>query len=697
MLNEGPDMNRIAPFVVSAAIVLLMTPVLPADEGMWLYNAPPKQLLREKYDFDATDAWLEHLQRSSVRFNSGGSGSFVSPDGLVLSNHHVGADALQKFSDAAHNYLRDGFRAATRADEKRCLDLELNVLYSIEDVTDRVNAAVKADMSADAAFAARRAVMAEIEKESLDATGLRSDVVTLYQGGRYHLYRFKKYTDVRLVFAPEQQAAFFGGDPDNFEYPRFDLDVCLFRVYENDKPAKIDHYLRWSTSGVRDGELVFVSGHPGHTSRMLTMTELNFLRDRQFPYALRRLYTFEVALTAYSARSEENARRARDLLFGVQNGRKARDGMYAALLDPQIMDAKAANERKLRAAVAKLPDAKEIQAAFDQIDNAGPVVAENFLNSALLEGGHGFSSTLFDIARTILRAVEEKPKPNGERLREFRDSNLESLEFQLFSEEPLYDDFEQLRLSTGLTWLVSHKGLSDPLVQKVLAGKSPRDRAADPVAGTKLKDVALRKKLYAATPDEVRTANDPMIELARLIDADARAVRRILEAQNELIDQAHARITRARFAIEGPTSYPDATFTLRLAFGVVRGYQQDGQAIPFQTTFAGLYRRAAEHNFQPPFNLPKTWLNRKDRLDLSTPFNFVSTADIIGGNSGSPVVNRKGEFVGIIFDGNIQSLVLDFAYTETQARAVSVNSQAILHALEKIYDAPDLAAELRGE
>ncbi len=690
-------MNRTVCSIVLAGIVTVLAAPLPADEGMWLYNAPPKQLLKDKYNFDVTDAWLEHLQKSSVRFNSGGSGSFVSPDGLVLSNHHVGSDALYKFSDAEHNYLRDGFYARTRADEKRCLDLELNVLYSIEDVTDRVNAAVKPDMSADAAFAARRAVMAEIEKESLDKTGLRSDVVTLYQGGQYHLYRFKKYTDVRLVFAPEQQAAFFGGDPDNFEYPRYDLDICLFRAYENDKPAKVDHYLSWSTSGVSDGELVFVSGHPGRTSRQLTMTELNFLRDQQFPYVLRRLYTLEVALSAYSNRSEENARRAKDLLFSVQNSRKARDGMFAALLDPQVMDAKSANERKLRAEVAGRPDAKDILSAWDSIDAAQKIIADHFLESALLEGGHGFSSTLFDIARTILRAVEEKPKPNGERLREYRDSNLESLEFALFSEEPLYDDFEQLRLSLGLTWLVSHKGLSDPLVQKVLAGKSPRDRSAELITGTKLKDVALRKKLYGSTPDEVKAANDPMIELARLIDADARAVRKILEAQNELLDQAHAKITRARFAIEGPTAYPDATFTLRLAFGVAKGYTEDGREIPFQTTIAGLYQRAAEHNFQPPFHLPKTWIDRKDKLDLTTPFNFVSTADIIGGNSGSPVVNRQGQFVGIIFDGNIQSLVLDFAFTETQARAVSVNSQAILHALEKIYDAPDLAAELRGK
>jgi len=682
-----------------AVTVTIMATSVPAmsDEGMWLYNDPPRQLLKDRYGFEPTDAWLEHLQKSSVRFNSGGSGSFVSADGLIISNHHVGADALQKFSDEKHNYLRDGFYAKTRAGEKRCLDLELNVLMSIEDVTSRVNAAVKPEMKAEEAFAARRAVMAEIEKESLEKTGLRSDVVTLYQGGKYHLYRFKKYTDVRLVFAPEQQIAFFGGDPDNFEYPRYDLDICLFRAYENDRPAQIEHYLKWSTEGVHDGDLVFVSGHPGNTSRQLTMTELEYLRDRQFPYTLQRLYDLEVTLMAYSARSEENGRRARDYLFGVQNSRKAREGMYAGLLDPAIMAKKQADEQQLRAAAAQSPQAKEVLPAWDRIAAAQKIIAQNALRYRLLETGHGFNSTLFDIAHTIARAVEEKPKPNGERLREFRDSNLESLEFQLFSPEPLYDDFEQLKLADSLTWLVEQLSDSDPLVQKILAGKSPRDRASELVRGTKLKDVELRKKLYAGTPADVDAAHDPMIELAKLIDPEAREIRKIVEAQDEIKQQAHAKITQTRLALEKTTPYPDATFTLRLAFGAVKGYEENGRSIPFQTTFAGLYERAAEHHYQPPFDLPQRWLNRKSRLDLNTPVNFVSTADIIGGNSGSPTVNRQGEFVGIIFDGNIQSLVLDFVYTEVQARALSVNSQAIIEALRKVYSAGPLANELLGK
>jgi hypothetical protein len=331
-----------------------------ADEGMWLYNDTPYQLLKDRYGFEPTSAWLEHVQKSSVRFNSGGSGSFVSEDGLIISNHHVGADALQKFSDAEHNYYRDGFYVRSRKQEKQCVDLELNVLMSIEDVTDRVNAAVKPDSNPEEAFAARRAVMAEIEKESLQKTGLRSDVVTLYQGGKYHLYRFKKYTDVRLVFAPEQQVAFFGGDPDNFEYPRFDLDICLFRAYENGKPAKVEHYLKFSSKGVSEGDLVFVSGHPGNTTRQLTMAELEYLRDQYFPYVLQRLNSLEVMLLAYSARSDENARRAKDTLFGIQNSRKAREGMFAGLMDSQFMTQKQAAEQALRTAVAQNPNAKEV-------------------------------------------------------------------------------------------------------------------------------------------------------------------------------------------------------------------------------------------------------------------------------------------------------------------------------------------------
>jgi hypothetical protein len=676
-----------------------------ADEGMWLFTNPPRKLLQEKYGFEPTKEWLEHIQKSSVRFNSGGSGSFVSAEGLVLTNHHVGLDVLQQISSGSKDYVRDGFLAKTRAEEVKAEHAELDVLMNVEDVTERVNAAVKPGMTPAQAFAARRAIMAEIEKESEQKTKLQSEIVTLYQGGQYHLYRYKEYTDVRLVFAPEQQIAFYGGDPDNFEYPRFDLDMCIFRVYEDGKPAKIEHYLKWSEAGAKDDELIFVSGHPGNTDRLNTMSDLRYMRDRTYPFILQLLYRREVAYTAYSDRSEENARRAKRELFSVKNSRKAREGGIEGLLDPELMGKKLEAEKKLREAVAQHSDLKDAVDAWDRISTAQATIGKialryNMLEAGRfekLEAGRGFNSPLFGIARTLLRAGEEKPKPNAERLREFRDSNLKSLENTLFSKEPIYEDFEMVRLTESLVWLANEFGGDDELVVKVLAGKSPHDRAVDLIKRTKVIDPEVRKKLYEGGKDAVAGAHDPMIELAMLIDAEARAVRKIVEEESEVKRQAYGQIARAKFAIEGPNSYPDATFTLRLAFGVVKGYEENGKHIPFETTFAGLYERTAEHHNQPPFDLPRRWIEAKSKLDLATPFNFVCTADIIGGNSGSPVVNRKGELVGLIFDGNIQSLVLDFVYTEKQARALAVHSRGIIEAMRKVYDANVLADEMTGK
>jgi len=678
-------------------MVCLLPVEAPADEGMWLFNNPPKKLLQEKYNFAPGDDWYVHLQRSSVRFNSGGSGSFVSADGLVMTNHHVGADCLQKLSTKERDLIDQGFYARTLAEEIRCVDLELNVLQSIEDVTARINAAVTPGMSSAEANQARRAAMNTVEKESLDQTGLRSDVVTLYHGGLYHLYRFKKYTDIRIVFAPEKGIAFFGGDPDNFEYPRYDLDVCFFRVYEDGKPAKIEHYLKWSPKGAGDNELIFVSGHPGRTDRLDTMDHIQFLRDRTFPHALRKLFRWEVTLGAYSAESRENARRAQDDLFGIQNSRKARLGMLAGLQDPAILGRKQAEEQNLRQAVQeKKSSLKEpIGDPWSDVAAALKVWDGIYYDWDLLEQRSAFHSQLFGIARALLRLSDESAKPNADRLREYRESNLESLKFELFSEAPVYDDLETVLLADSLSMLAEMKGFNDSLVQKVLAGKSPRERAAQLVEGTKLKNVDLRKKLAEEKPETIRQSPDPMIQLALLVDPQARSLRKTYEDQvEEPLRQAYARLATARFALYGTQVYPDATFTLRLAFGVVKGYTDQGRQIPPWTTFAGLYERAQEQGNRDPFERPQRWLERKSRLDLDTPFNFVSTADIIGGNSGSPVVNRNGEIVGIIFDGNIQSLVLDFIYTEEQARAVSVHSASILEALRRVYDADRLVQEL---
>jgi hypothetical protein len=689
-------MNKIGGLVL-AGLLLAAVPAR-ADEGMWLFSKPPKKYLKEKYGFDITQKWLDHVQKSSVRFNSGGSGSFVSPDGLVMTNHHVGLSTLQQMSSKEKDYAKDGFYAKTRDQEVKSPALELNVLMEIIDVTDRVKAAVKPGLSPDKAFEARRAVIATIEEESKKKTGLRSNVVTLFQGNQYHLYRFKRYTDVRLVFAPEQQIAFFGGDPDNFEYPRYDLDICLFRVYEDGKPARIEHYLKWSKAGAKENELVLVPGHPGRTDRLNTVAELEYLRDIGFPFLLRRLNRWEVLLSAWAERSDENARRAKDFLFSVKNSRKARVGGLAGLMDPAIMNKKKAEERKLRDAVANNPELKDLAGAWDAIAKAQQVRAANIRRYTILEGGAGFNSRLFTIARTLVRAADEFAKPNEQRLEEFGEAGKPSLELRLFSKAPIYNDYEEVKFADGLTFLVEVLGGENKMVKEVLAGKSPRERAYELIHNTKLADVEVRRKLYKGGKEAIDACKDPMILLARLVDKASREVRKVIEDQvQEVSQQAYDKIAKAKFAVEGADTYPDATFTLRLAFGVVKGYEEDGKQIPFQTTFAGLYERSAEHHNKPPFDLPQRWIDRKDKLDLKTPLNFVLTADIIGGNSGSPVINRNAEVVGLIFDGNIQSLVLDFTFTEKQGRALAVHSRGIIEALDKVYEAKELVEELTGK
>jgi hypothetical protein len=658
------------------------------DEGMWLFNALPKKQLASKYQFEPTQAWVDHVMLSSVRFNSGGSASFVSSNGLVLTNHHVAADTLFKLSTAEHNYNEDGFLAKSLQEEIPATDLELNQLISIADVTAKVNEAVKADMAPADAFKARQATMAQIEKESLDKTGLRSDVVTLYGGGRYHLYRYKKYTDVRLVWAPEAASAFFGGDADNFEYPRYCLDVTLFRVYEDGKPAKIDHFLKMDPDGAKDGDLVFVSGNPGRTRRILTSDAVEFQRDTALPRTLNLLRRREIALQQYGLEGPEQTRRGRDDLFGVQNSRKAYTGMLAGIQDPSFIEAKRKNEQDIFKTLQADPKLAGLAKAWETISDLQSKRRDMVLKSASLR------TQLAGFAEKIVLMATEDTKPSAQRLREFRDSARQSLEQELFSEVPVYDDLERALLADELSRLVEDRGGNDPLVQSVLAGKNPRTRAAEIIAGTKLHTAQGRKDLAKLGLEGIKNSTDPLVVLLRSLEPEYRKIREATEAIDEQERQAYAKVTEAKFAAGGDSVYPDATFTLRLSYGAVSGYQSKGKAIPAHTKIGGAFEHEKVHLQKDPWVLPKSWHAAKDSLNPDTPFNFVATADIIGGNSGSPVVSRDGAMVGIIFDGNIESLPGDFYYSDQQARSVSVHIAGVLEAMRKIYQAGHLADQM---
>jgi hypothetical protein len=559
-------------------------------------------------------------------------------------------------------------------------------------------------MDTAAAEKARRAEINTIEKESTDKTGLRSDVVTLYNGGQYHLYRYKRYTDVRLVFAPQKSIAFFGGDPDNFEYPRYDLDICFFRAYESGKPVHVDNYLKWSESGAAEGDLIFVSGHPGRTERADTMANIFYQRDIVVPGTLNLLRRREVLLKNYSDRSAENARRAEDDYFGIQNSRKAYLGILGGLQDPAVIEKKRESEKALRNAVAKDVDLNgKYSGAWDQVATTLKALVTirdeyNLFGIGPQRRGQALNSDLFTIAIQLVRLAEETPKPNSERLREYSDAGIESLKLQLFSEAPIYEDLEIVKLADSLGMMAEVLGADNEKVQMALAGKSPRERAAELIRGTSLKDVAVRKRLAEGGLKAIQDSSDPMIKFALLVDPEARHIRQQFEQQvDEPLRQAYGKIANARFAVYGSSQYPDATFTLRLAFGEAKGYTEAGEPIPWATKIGGTFEHAAAHNNKEPFELPKIWNDRRSQLNSSVPFNFVSTADIIGGNSGSPVVNRQGELVGIIFDGDIESLILDYIYTDEGARAVAVHSAGILEALRKIYQANRLVAELTGK
>jgi Peptidase S46 len=678
-----------------ALLFHVAAPLIHADEGMWLYNAFPGDRVQKQYGFLPTQEWLDHLRLSSVRFNNGGSGSFVSADGLAFTNHHVGADCIGKLATSGADYMKTGFYAKTRAEEAKCPDLELNVLVAIEDVTAKVKAAAPASMSTANAGQAQRSAMSAIEKACATSTGLRCDVVSLYSGEVYNLYKYKKYTDVRLVFAPEFAAAFFGGDPDNFTFPRYDLDITFFRVYESDKPVHLDNYLQWSKTGVKDGDLIFVSGHPGGTDRLKTVAELQFLKDVDYPSRLASYKQRIAMLQKFSTESPENARIAQEQIFGLQNSQKAIIGRNEGLQDMTVLSRlKTAELDREKAYMDKNPTGTN---PWQEISTAEKVNREIYDPLLYVERMRGFNSDLAGFARILVRAGVEKSKPNGDRLRDYRDSALPSLEQELFSTAPIYKNLETLTLTGSLGQMQQALGAEDPAVKSALGGKSPEEAAKALIGGTKLDDVAVRKALYEGGDAAIQASADPLIVLMRNVDPEARAVRKRFEDEvDAVVRRDGATIARARFAQTGFTQPPDATFTLRLSYGTAKGYEEKGKKIPYSTDFAGAFQHSQEHGDKSPYNLAPSWLKMKSKLNLETPLNFVSTADIIGGNSGSPIVNKANEVIGIVFDGNIQSLVWNFYYDDKEGRAVQVDSRGIIEALRKIYNADALADELTG-
>jgi len=666
------------------------------DEGMWTFDNPPTKQLKEKYNFTPTKEWLEHVRLSSVRFMDGGSGSLVSPNGLVMTNHHVAVGQLQKISSEKNNYVRTGFYAPNYDQEMKSSDLEVNILFSMKNITDKILSSIKKGMSNEESLKARDAKIAEIEKNSLEKTGLRSNVVSLYHGGEYWLYQYKKYTDIRLVFAPERQAAYFGGDYDNFTFPRYDLDVAFFRIYEDGKPIKSPAYFKWNTSGADDNELVFVSGNPGSTNRLYTYSQLEYQRDYRYPMILQFITSWIESLREYAAKGPEQQRRALIRIFGLSNGEKAMTGEYNGLLDEDLMKHRKEAENEFRAKIKANP---ELQKKYgDAWDTISKIIEKQKMNAKQKRYQKISGSSLARKAVTIVQYVNEINKPNSERMDGYHDAELPSLKFRLLSPAPIYSDFEISNLTWWLGLSLDELGKDDPFIKIVLNGKSPEEAAKELVEGSKLANIDLRKKLIDGGVDAVKKCKDPMIVLARKIDPILRKNHKFNKDNIEsVMTPAAEKIAQARFAVYGKSTYPDATFTLRLSYGTVKGYPMNGTKAPFKTTLYGLYDRSLSFDKQDDFVLPERFWDKQKELDLSTPVNFVSTCDIIGGNSGSPVINKKAEVVGLIFDGNIESLPGRFVYNKVKNRAVSVHTAYIIEALRKLYDAEKLANEIEGK
>ncbi|MEZ5937449.1 MAG: S46 family peptidase [Hyphomonadaceae bacterium] len=664
-----------------------------ADEGMWTFDNFPSAKVKEAYGFAPDKAWLDRVQRASVRLENGCSGSVISKSGLVLTNHHCVADCAQSLSSARADLLADGFLAASRKEEKGCPGLEVSILQSITDVTERVQGAT-AGVAPAQVSSMRSAEMGRIEQEACgDDRKLHCEVVTLYRGGQYKLYRYDRYDDVRLAFAPELQAAFFGGDPDNFNFPRYAVDMALLRIYRDGKPAAFKAPLKLDPKGASDGDPVFVSGHPGSTNRLLTVSQLEFQRDHYLPWRVEYLAQIRGALLATAAIGEEEERQVREALFGVENSVKVFKGQRGALVEPAFFAGLESGEQKLRDALAADAGLREKYGdPFKDIEALAPVRSELWMPYQMLELRMGAGSQLLADARTLVRGATERAKPASDRLPEYADGRLAGHLKALSAETPIHPVLERLELEFWLLKTREYLGPDNSAVKALFGGRSASDIARDIAENSSLSDPAVRKRLWEH-PEQVLTSNDPAIVLFRLFDEAARATRKSYEERVAGPEsQASERIAAVRFAVLGSGVYPDATFTLRLSYGQVKGWDDPAFGkIPAFTYVSGLWKRATGAF---PFNLAPHWQGAETKIDGAIPMNFVSTNDIIGGNSGSPVLNRKGDVIGLAFDGNIHSLGGAFGYDPVLNRTVSVASPFIVAALDKIYGAKALVKEI---
>ena len=690
----------IAPLLalVFAAAAFAVAP--RAEEGFWPYNSIPKAAIKAKYKFDVTDQWLNHLQLATVRFG-GGTGSIVSPQGLVLTNHHIGLGTLQRLSTPEKDYVKDGFYAPTTADELKVPGMTLSVLQSIEDVTAKLNAAVAPAITPQDIAAARQKAIDALVGEP--QTGVSKQVVALYAGAIYNLYTYKVFTDVRLVFGVEYQTGFYGGDPDNFTYPRYNLDVSMFRLYENDRPAQTPNFLRWSPAGTKEGELVFTTGHPGSTQRLNTVAHIKYRRDMALPFSIASGEMREAAIQKWAAQSAENARQTKSELFGIQNSLKSQRGQLKGLQDASLMARKQASENRLRAELAKSPDRqRELGDAWDLVEKSLTVARELDAQRNFIANAAGLNSTLFAQARTLVRAAYS-PAPAGGRGAAGRGAGGRGAPAgpggRGGAAAPLNMAREKINLTASLAFMQNYLGPDHAIVKRILGGKTPEARATELLDNNRwITDTEIRALLQAGGKATIDVSTDPMIVLARSLEPDAQAIAKRYEEEVANVQAAaYPKIGQAAFAVDGAKAYPDATGTLRLSYGTVKGYMEGTAKIPPYTNMGGIFTRAESHSGQSPYDLAPSWIAAKNALDPKTPFDFVSTNDIVGGNSGSAVVNKKGELVGLIFDGNIESLPGYFIYDEGVNRAVSVDSRAIIEAFRKIYKAGALADEMTGK